>query len=143
MLGAADINDLTQQSAAKNNPPAYDLTNDALVNEADVRTWVVDLFGSWVGDANLDGEFSSSDLVTMFVAGTYEQDVPAVWTSGDFTGDGRFNTADLVAAFAGGGYEQGPRAAVQSVPEPSSITMMALGIAAVGWRRARAGRSVR
>lgn len=139
-LGAEDINDLTQQSAAGENPPAYDLTSDGSVNEADVQTWIVDLFGSWIGDANLDKEFSSSDLVTMFVAGTYEQDVPAVWTSGDFTGDGRFNTADLVTAFAGGGYEQGPRAGVQAVPEPSSGALLTLGMITLAWRRLRAGR---
>ena len=48
--------------------------------------WIGDLFNSWVGDANLDGEFNSGDLVVVLASGAYEQDVTAVWESGDFNG---------------------------------------------------------
>jgi hypothetical protein len=80
-----------------------------------------------LGDANLDGEFSSSDLVSVLASGTYEVDVPSVWSSGDFNGDGRTNSGDLVTALAGGGYEAGPRAAVAAVPEPAGATLLLLG----------------
>jgi hypothetical protein len=137
VLDAADIDDLTGQSAGGLNPAAYDLNADALVNDVDVRSWVRDLFNSWVGDANLDGQFNSSDLVAVLASGTYEADVDSVWTSGDFNGDGRTNSADLVAALADGGYELGPRAAVAAVPEPSGMLLAVMALlAAAAARRA-------
>ena len=133
VLDAADIDDLTKQSASSTHPPAYDLNRDALVDGDDVKVWIKDLFTSWMGDANLDGEFNSSDLVTVLSAGTYEADVDAVWSTGDFNGDGRANSSDLVAALADGGYEVGPRAAVAAVPEPTALTMILwAGLAAWG-----------
>jgi hypothetical protein len=126
VLDASDIDDLTTQSASGTNPPAYDLNADNLVNETDVDTWIVDLFNSWVGDANLDNEFNSSDLVAVLASGTYEADVASVWSTGDFNGDGRTNSSDLVAALAGGGYEAGPRAAVHAVPEPATAVLLLL-----------------
>jgi hypothetical protein len=101
-----------------------------------VAVWIKDLFNSWVGDANLDGEFSSADLVVVLASGTYEADVASTWSTGDFNGDGRTNTADLVAALADGGYEAGPRAAAAAVPEPTTVQLLVLG-ALMLWRRRR------
>ncbi len=105
------------------------------VDASDVTVWVKDLFFSWMGDANLDGEFNSGDLVKVLSSGTYEADVDAVWTTGDFNGDGRTNSSDLVVALGDGGYESGPRAAVASVPEPTGVVMMLCG--ALAWIRYR------
>ena len=100
--------------------------------------WVKDLYNSWIGDANLDGEFNSSDLVIVLSSGTYEADVDAVWSTGDFNGDGRTNTSDLVAALADGGYEVGPRAAVAAVPEPAtSVLLLVATVWLVGVSRRR------
>jgi hypothetical protein len=126
-LDAADIDDLTAQSAGGQNPAAYDLNSDALVNDGDVGVWVRDLYNTWIGDANLDGEFNSSDLVTVLSSGTYEADVNSVWSTGDFNGDGRTNSGDLVAALSDGGYEAGPRAAVAAVPEPAGGMLLMIG----------------
>jgi hypothetical protein len=136
ILDSGDIDDLTTQSAGATNPAGYDLNNDALVNTGDVTVWVKDLFNSWIGDANLDGEFNSSDLVSVLASGAYEADVDSVWSTGDFNGDGRTNSSDLVAALADGGYEQGPRAAVAAVPEPATATLLVLaGLSVVGLKR--------
>jgi hypothetical protein len=128
VLDAADIDLLTAQSASGANAGAYDLNGDALVNVTDVNVWVKDLFNSWIGDANLDGEFNSSDLVAVLASGTYEADIDSVWTTGDFTGDGRTNSSDLVAALADGGYEMGPRPAVAAVPEPVGCWLLLTGL---------------
>jgi hypothetical protein len=109
VLDAADIDELTGQVAASTHPALYDLNGDSLVNIGDIGVWVTDLYNSWIGDANLDGEFNSGDLVAVLATGTYEADVDSVWSSGDFNGDGRTNSGDLVAALADGGYEVGPR----------------------------------
>lgn len=45
------------------------------------------------GDTNLDGHFNSADLVRVFQAGEYEDQVFAnsSWEEGDWNGDGEFN----------------------------------------------------
>ena len=141
VLDALDINDLTAQSASQLNRTEYDLNGDMLVDTQDVNVWVKDLFKSWIGDANLDDEFNSGDLVEVLSAGAYEVDVDAFWTSGDFNGDGRANSSDLVVALSDGGYEQGPLGAVASVPEPSSLVLVLLGLfGAAGRLRREVGR---
>ena len=66
------------------------------------------------GDANLDGQFTSDDVVLTQTAGLYETDDPAQWHEGDFDGDERYTSNDLVAAWAEGHYEDG-----QQVTPPS------------------------
>lgn len=58
------------------------------------------------GDSNDDGLFNSADLVLVFQAGKYEDNVPqnASFAEGDWNGDGDFTTADLVFAFQAGTY---------------------------------------
>jgi hypothetical protein len=128
-LDVADIDALTSQSASATPDLSYDLTGDRLVDVNDVTVWVKDLFESWIGDANLDGQFTSSDLVGVLAAGTYEADVASVWSTGDFNGDGRTNSGDLVVALADGGYEAGPRAAVAAAPEPGATTLLVFALA--------------
>ena len=127
VLDALDIDDLTAQSASGTNPPLYDLNADSVVDTADVTVWIKDLKNSWVGDADLNGEFNSGDLVVVLASGTYENDVASVWSLGDFNGDARTDSGDLVAALADGGYELGPRPAVAAVPEPGSLLLLGLG----------------
>jgi hypothetical protein len=138
LLTANDIDLLSAEVRAGTNSAAFDVTGDNLVNEADRTEWVNVLKATYFGDANLDLEFNSSDLVAVLAAGTYEADVDATWATGDFDGNGRTNSSDLVAALAGGGYELGPRAAVSAVPEPSGgmLLVAASGMMAA-WYRGR------
>ena len=104
------------------------------------------------GDANLDMQFNTADIISVLGAGTFEEDKPATWEQGDWNaapdaaftystgpppGDGRFNTADIIAALGQGWFESGPlqppaatAAATLSanVPEPSAILLLGLGI---------------
>jgi hypothetical protein len=140
LLDSADIDDLTTKSASNSNPADYDLDGDQLVNDADVNVWAKNLFKTYIGDANLDGEFNSTDLINVLASGKYETDSPSVWSTGDFTGDGRTNSGDLVAALVDGGYEKGPRAAVAAVPEPNSLCLLLIG-SGLGLGAARRRRS--
>ncbi|MCA9217459.1 MAG: PEP-CTERM sorting domain-containing protein [Planctomycetales bacterium] len=122
-LDLDDINSLTAASAGGTNPSEFDLTGDSKVDSADISNWISDLANSWLGDANLDGEFNSSDFVTVFGAAKYETNQPANWSEGDWNGDGVFSSGDFVTAFAGGGYEVGTRGA-PAVPEPNTVVLL-------------------
>lgn len=135
-LDIHDIDRLITEVRSGMHRPSFDLTADGVVDRSDVIAWVHDLKGSYFGDANLDGEFASSDLVNVFAAGEYEDDIElnSTWETGDWDGDGDFTTSDLVLAFQDGGYEQGPRAA-QSVPEPTALAGAVLGLLWLASRR--------
>ena len=61
-----------------------------------------------IGDANHDGVFNSRDLVTVFIAGQYEDVIAgnSTFETGDWNGDGEFDSDDLVFAFQQGGYSR-------------------------------------
>ena len=130
-LSTFDLNALTDEVRKMTNAIEFDLNADSLVNQDDRAVWVEDLRSTYFGDANLDGEFNSTDFVTVFIAGEYEDGVEgnSVWETGDWDGDGDFNTTDFVLAFQSGGYEVGPRGdAAQMIPEPSSSLLVLLGV---------------
>ena len=131
VLDLADINLLTTGVAAGTHDPDLDVNGDHLVNDTDIGVWVHYLKKTWIGDANLDGEFNSGDLVDVLTEGKYEIAVDASWEAGDWTGDRRFTSADLVSALADGGYEVGPRAAVAAVPEPGTMTLLSWAAAMI------------
>ena len=131
ILDVADIDDLTSQSAGGMNPASYDLNGDSRVNDEDIHVWAQDLFSTWIGDADLDGQFTSTDLIAVLAAGTYDADADAVWSSGDFNGSGRFDSSDIIGALADGGYDQGPRAVTAALPEPSAGILLPMGLLGV------------
>jgi hypothetical protein len=120
---------------------AFDFNHDARINQEDERFWVKELKHTWIGDANLDGEFNSTDRIDALAAGTYEVDVAAGWATGDFDADGRFAPSDLIEALADGGYEQGLRPpAAAAVPEPQASALLTIGlVVALCGRRTRRG----
>ena len=125
-LSVRDIDHLARAAREDVVTSYYDLNGDTRVDDADRATWVRDIRKTWFGDSNLDGVFDTRDLVMVFTAGEYEDDVllNSTWATGDWNGDGDFTSSDLVRVFAEGGYEAGIRAAV--VPEPTTITLLLL-----------------
>ena len=142
-LDVTDVDMLLGQIAAEAPDSRFDVTHDSLVNGDDLTAWVKDLKRTWFGDANLDLEFNSSDMVQVFVKGKYETGETAGWEEGDWNGDQQlFTSGDMVAAFVDGGYEQGQRpvVAVGAVPEPSCLLLLSLGLLAIALRRWPTGR---
>jgi hypothetical protein len=129
LLDVDDLDSLTTAIATGNADVRFDIDQSGVVDLQDRAFWIKDLKHTWIGDANLSGEFTSGDLIDVLAAGTYEADVAAGWAAGDFNGDSRFNSSDLVDALADGGYEQGPR--VAAVPEPSSLFMFVAGLVGI------------
>lgn len=132
VLGVGDIDLLSVRLREQTTDLAYDVDRNGQVDGLDLVALVEDpdKLKTYVGDANLDGVFDSSDFVQVFAAGLYEDggDAKATWASGDWNADARFDSRDLVAAFQRGGYERGPRAAVAAVPEPAGLVMLLTGL---------------
>ena len=93
------------------------------MDEADREFWVEQLKKTYFGDANLNGEFNSSDMVAVFAAGQYEDALSgnSSWATGDWDGNGEFQSGDMVVAFQAGGYEKGLRDGEVAVPEPGAL----------------------
>ena len=129
-IDVADIDLLTQSVISNANDPSFDLDGNQLVDQEDRRIWVDEIKRTYFGDSNLDGEFGSSDLVSVFTAGQYEDGVSSnsSWASGDWNGDSEFDSGDFVTAFSAGGFEIGPRGNVAAVPEPASLCILIAGV---------------
>ena len=121
-LTAEDIDLLGEALHSGNSDPIFDLNNDDAVDGSDYQHWVIDAKQTWVGDSNLDGQFDSGDVIAVFQAGEFEDNVPhnSRWATGDWNGDRDFGTGDLISAFQFGGYGIGPRTVGTATPEPQS-----------------------
>jgi hypothetical protein len=142
--GSLNIHDLDLLYAAirQGTNLLFDLHRNNNLDQEDRRVWVEDLRHTYFGDSDLDGEFNSTDLISVLATGKYENGIPhdASWADGDWNGDADFDSSDLVLAISSGGYEQGPRvAAVAAVPEPSAGVMLGVGVVFVLHRFRRRG----
>ncbi len=99
-----------------------DVDQDGDVDPTDFQMWVRDLQNTYYGDANLDGQFDTHDMVMVFQTNEYEDGLleNSRWSTGDWNGDYEFDSSDMVLAFQDGGYEQGQRAS-HAVPEPTGF----------------------
>lgn len=106
-----DIDLLTGVMLSGVSPEPFDLNSDGVIDQEDRRIWVEELAFTYFGDSNLDGQFNSQDLVTVFQQASYEDSIVGngSWLSGDWNGDREFGTEDLVLAFQSAAYENGPR----------------------------------
>ena len=135
------IDELTAAINEGSTDSRFDIDGNGSVDAADRAAWVVNVANSYFGDANLDGEFNSSDFVVVFTAGEYEDEIVgnSLWGEGDWNGDGDFNSGDFVLAFTDGGYEIGPRNS-QNVPEPASLITLVIAFFIVTQRNLFCGR---
>lgn len=143
ILDAADVDLLSEEVRAGSNELAFDLNDDHFVDQADREVWVRELRYTYFGDANLDHEFDTADLVQVLAEGKYRTADSAGWAQGDWDGNGLFDSSDLVVALAEGGYETGPRSAtamVAAIPEPSAPLTVLMSGAALLTRRRRSTR---
>lgn len=129
-LTLADLNQLNAAIRVGTNL-GYDLDPNNNLDHQDRVVWVTQLKRTYFGDSNLDNVFDSTDLVSAFAAGKYEDGIPrnTEWSEGDWNGDADFDSSDLILAFSDGGYDQAPRPSVSAVPEPvnSAWILVVLG----------------
>ena len=78
------------------------------------------------GDANRDGLFDTSDLILIFSANEFEDDIAnnSTWEEGDWDRDGDFTTSDLVVAFRFGNFMDSAAASTGVSPQlsPTSVS---------------------
>lgn len=139
ILDASDIDALTRAVRSEQNPAEFDINTDGKVDQEDRRVWVVERKTTYFGDADLDGEFGTGDLVYAFLRGKYDlvNAANVSWQDGDWDGNGIFDSGDLIIAFQSGSYETGPRPSMAVVPEPSSIAIPAISLLGIAVRRRR------
>ena len=131
----ADIDMLVEAIAAGSEDPAFNIDGIGVVDHQDHDELIRKVMQLPFGDSTLDGKFDSGDLVAVFVAGEYEDNVVANsgWAEGDWNGDGDFNTSDMVKAFQEGGYVPTARpGALAAAHSPSAA--IAAAIDALGER---------
>ena len=97
-LNVDDVDALAAEIREPTDDTFFDVNVDMRVDHTDLDIWVHDLRQTWFGDANLDGEFNSDDLVSVLAAGEYEDDNVdnSGWADGDWDADAEFTSADLV-----------------------------------------------
>ena len=78
-LTADDIDMLSEELSVNMPRSWYDLNEDRLINQDDRTAWVKEFKNTYFGDANLNLEFNSSDMVQVFAAGKYETGEAAGW----------------------------------------------------------------
>jgi hypothetical protein len=100
-----------------------DLNQDGTSDVNDLVFLIRSVLGTNPGDANLDGQFNSTDLVRVFQAGLYEDGIPrnSSWATGDWNCDGDFTSSDLVMAFQSGAYSQAAQASHRASDWASAV----------------------
>lgn len=129
LLTAADMDLLSEEVLAKSNQALFDLTEDAIVDEADRRMWVEELVGTQFGDTNLDQKVDFADFVALSSA----FNEPGGWAQGDSDGDGQVAFGDFVALSTN--YNQ--PVATAAVPEPSPLVLLVFALCSLPMVRRR------
>jgi hypothetical protein len=108
-----DINALTAETAAMTNNPAFDMTGEGLVDDADISAWLMVAGGMNLisgnpyarGDANLDGIVDGLDFIdwnmNKFTSNTD-------WCGGNFNGDSVIDGLDFIVWNTNKFTQQGP-----------------------------------
>ncbi len=142
LLTSADIDLLSREVASGRENSRFDVDQDGDVDASDRLFWVHQRKGTFLGDANLDGQFDTGDLLLVFQAGLYEDAVEAnaSWVTGDWDGDQEFTSSDLLRALQDGGYQDNVNATIAPLPEPSGLLALPLAVLLAVVRRQRRNR---
>ncbi len=83
IVGVDDLDLLSDTIRTGLQEKRFDLNISGSVTQDDLQFMVQKTLVTWFGDANLDGEFNTGDLVQVLGAGKYETQETAGWSEGD------------------------------------------------------------
>ena len=109
VVDAADIDRLYLEIRQGSSDVDFDLDESGTVDQNDADYLIETVLGTTFGDSNLDGVFDSKDIIDVFSAGEYQDDLSlnSSWVTGDWNGDGEFDSNDIIAALQTGAYSNG------------------------------------
>ncbi|MCA9265908.1 MAG: hypothetical protein KDA60_18730, partial [Planctomycetales bacterium] len=87
-----DVNALSEVLANEGNDLRYDVDEDGFVDYADLSTLLVDVLGTTIADANLDGRTDAGDY-SIWQANRFQQTTE--FTRGDLNADGYVDVSDF------------------------------------------------
>ena len=93
-FGCGDIAMLQDAFRAGGFEGEFDVNGDGAINQADVEEWVIDIAGSLLGDATLDGIVDAIDLNKLGVS-WLQSHADIHWCQGDFDSNGTVDAIDL------------------------------------------------
>jgi hypothetical protein len=101
-----DLDILTEALNSQTILEDSDLNGDRQTDFFDREYWIIEVYGTVPGDADMDRDFDSFDLELLRGLGEFEDGIQenSTWREGDFSGDGDFDAGDLLAAFMFGAY---------------------------------------
>ncbi len=129
-----DVDALVAEIVNATNSAAFDLNQDSLVDTADLDVWLTDagtanVGGAYLpGDADLNGNVDGLDFL---VWNAHKFTASAAWCDGDFTANGVVDGLDFLV-WNGSKFQS---SGGSTVPEPSSLALVALGAVALLTRR--------
>ena len=103
-VDADDVDYLCNAVAGAARLPIGDLDRDGIATVQDLDYLLRGKLRVPIGDVNLDAVFDSTDLVTVFRAGEYDDAIKdnSTWSEGDWNCDGDFNSSDFITVFRRG-----------------------------------------
>ena len=126
--GDLDTGDIDLLSVAIREGAAggeFDLTGDGTIGNADHTFWVEEVFGTFLGDANLDRQVGFSDFLLLSANFSNQ----AGWAGGDFDGNGLSEFTDFLLLSANFGNSN--TATTVTVPEPASLILLIVNAAMI------------
>ena len=117
VLSCSDVGFLTLEISSSGNDPAFDITQDGVVDPDDLDAWLAEYRQSsgipvGYGDVNLDGSVDVGDFnilnISKFQVGTS-------WCNGDFDANGQTDFIDIHM------FNAGPVFSYPFVPSPSTL----------------------
>lgn len=108
--------------------PMFDVNSDDTVNYLDMNFLVESVLGTLAGDANLDGDISFADFLTL--SSNFQRSTG--WSGGDFDYSGDVDFQDFLILSSGFGSGE---LTVIHVPEPSDLQLLWVAAMVVFFRR--------